>query len=95
MYTGVKFWAEAVEKVGKVDDYEAINAYVANNKFKTVEGRMIQFDEDHKIPVTSWPGNTMQVQDGKLVTLFLSAKDRKNPTPYKTNKFHIPPWIKR
>lgn len=94
VYTGVYMWAEAVKNTGKVDDYDAINAYLAANEFKTLEGRSVRFDKDHKIPLTTWPGNTFQVQGGKMVTLFLSGTDQTKPVMYKNNKFQIPSWIK-
>ena len=95
VYTGVMMWVEAVEKVGKADDYSAVNKYLANNKFKTLEGRYVWFDEDHKMPMTIWPGNWLQVQDGKMVTLSLSSQEPGNPTPYMDFKFQVPRWIKK
>jgi ABC-type branched-subunit amino acid transport system substrate-binding protein len=95
VYTGVMIWAEAVKKVGKVDDYAAINDYVANHKFRTLEGREVWFDKDHKIPNTVWPVNWVQIQDGKMRTLFLTGKELKEMVPYKDFKFQTPPWIKK
>jgi branched-chain amino acid transport system substrate-binding protein len=95
VYTGVMIWAEAVKKIGKVDDYKAINNYLAKTKFRTLEGRDVWFDEDHKISNTVWPPNWMQIQDGKMVTLALTGNDLKVTVPYKDFKFQTPPWIKK
>ncbi len=94
VYTGVMIWAEAVKKIGKVDDYAAINSYIAKNKFRTLEGRDVWFDDDHKISNTVWPVNWLQIQDGKMVTLFLTGKELKETIPYMDFKFQKPPWIK-
>jgi branched-chain amino acid transport system substrate-binding protein len=94
VYTGVMMWAEAVKAVGDEKKYTAINQYVAGNKFKTLEGRNVWFDKDHKIPISIWPANWVQIQDGKMVTLFFSSADSKNQVPYKEFKFQAPPWVK-
>ncbi|MCF8068734.1 MAG: ABC transporter substrate-binding protein [Desulfobacterales bacterium] len=94
VYTGVYMWAEAVKSVGKVDDYDAINKYLASNKFKTIEDRVVWFNEDHSIPTEIWPANHIQIQNGKLETIYLSGKDKKNPLPYADKTFEKPVWFK-
>jgi len=83
-----------VRQVGKIDDYEAINKYLDEHKFKTLEGRYVWFDDDHKIPNTVWPVNWIQIQNGKMVTLFLTGDTLDELTPYMDFKFQTPPWIK-
>jgi len=94
VYTGVMIWAEAVRQVGKIDDYKAINKYLDEHKFKTLEGRYVWFDDDHKIPNTVWPVNWIQIQNGKMVTLFLTGDTLDELRPYMDFKFQTPPWIK-
>ena len=95
VYTAVYIWAEAVKSVGNVDDYDSINKYLAENKFKTLEGREVWFNEDHSIPTTIWPANHIQIQNGKLETIYLSGTDSSKPVvPYLDKKFMEPVWIK-
>jgi branched-chain amino acid transport system substrate-binding protein len=89
VYVGVKIWAEAVEKVGDVKNYRAINQKIATTSFKTITGRMISFDQDHKIPISTWPLTHLQVQDGRLVTIYTRPGEK-----YLDYEFQIPPWIK-
>jgi len=89
VYTGVKMWAAAVKAVGSVDDYDAVNQYLASHKYKTLEDREIYFNKDHYIPISVWPTNHIQIQDGKLETIYLNSGN-----PYMDHKFETPPWIK-
>jgi branched-chain amino acid transport system substrate-binding protein len=88
-YLGIVMWAEAVRSVGDVTNYDAINDYIANMTYKGVEGGTWKFDKDHKIPIApDTPLLTLQVQDGKRVTVYAGDK------PYLDYKFQVPPWIK-
>jgi len=89
VYTGVMMWAAAVKAVGDPGKHTAINQYLATHKYKTLEGHEIYFNKDHYISLEVWPPNHMQVQNGKLVTLYLPAGN-----PHPPNKFIKPPWVK-
>jgi branched-chain amino acid transport system substrate-binding protein len=89
VYVGVKMWAKAVAAGGDVKDYKAINKYIAETPYQSIAGIEINFDQDNKIPITSWPLSHMQVQDGKLVTIYTGAGN-----PYLDYKFIVPAWIK-
>lgn len=88
VYTGVVIWAEAVKAVGDVKNYRAINAYIAENEFTGLTGKKLRFDNDHKINSKSWPLSHLQIQDGKLITIF-HGQDQ-----YKDYKFQTPSWMK-
>ena len=89
VYVGVKMWAAAVEKVGDVKKYQEINQHIATTPYKTIAGNTIRFDEDHKIPISTWPLTHLQVQDGRLVTIYTRPGEK-----YLDYEFQIPPWIK-
>jgi len=89
-YVGVKWWAKAVQSVGDAKKYAAINKYIATTPYTDVAGRVLKFDQDHKTPIDSWPCAHMQVQDGKLITIYTGPQ--KNYMDY---KFQLPPWIKQ
>lgn len=88
VYTGVMMWAEAVKAVGDVKNYKAINKYLAENEFDSLIGQKIHFNEDHLIDTQTWPLSHLQIQDGKLVTIYHGRK------PYLDYKFQTPPWMK-
>ena len=88
VYTGVVIWAEAVKAVGDVKNYKAINAYIAEHKFKSIGGAMMEFDQDHKINIKSWPVSYVQIQDGKQVTIYWGLDK------YLDYKFQTPSWMK-
>ncbi len=89
-YISLKMWAQAVREVGDVKSYDAINASLAKMNYKGVEGGVWTFDEDHKIPVSkNTPHLTMQIQNGKLVTIYTGIN-----TKYQQNSFQTPAWIK-
>ncbi len=89
VYVGVKMWAAAVEKVGDVKNYQAINQHIAKTPYQTITGRKISFDKDHKIPISIWPLTHLQVQDGRLVTIYTRPGEK-----YLDYTFQKPPWIK-
>ncbi|MCF8070091.1 MAG: ABC transporter substrate-binding protein [Desulfobacterales bacterium] len=88
VYNGVMIWAESVKAVGDVKNYKAINAYIAENEFKNIGGKMVKFDEDHKITTASWPLSHIQIQDGELITIYFGSEK------YLDYKFQTPSWMK-
>ena len=89
VYSGVMMWAQAVKAVGDVKDYNAINAYLAENKFTSLTGRKVWFDKDHKISTLScWPLSHLQIQDGRLITVY-HGQDK-----YLDYEFMTPEWMK-
>ena len=89
VYTGVMMWAEAVRSVGEVRDYQAINDYLLNTPYESIAGRTLKFDEDHKISTKSWPLSHLQIQEGRLVTIYHGSDN-----PYKDYEFLTPPWMR-
>jgi len=89
-YVSLKMWVEAVKQVGDEKKYDAINDQLGKMSYKCVAEGVWQFDKDHKIPVTeNTPHLTMQVQNGKLVTIYKGTGIK-----YGNNAFLTPPWIK-
>ena len=88
VYSGVIMWAEAVKAVGDEKNYEAINAHIAKTEFTSMAGKTLKFDEDNKISIKSWPLSHLQIQDGKLVTIY-HGSDK-----YLDYKFQTPSWMK-
>ena len=88
VYTGVMIWAEAVKAVGNVKDYKAINKYLSENKFDSLLGRKVHFNKDQLISTQNWPLSHLQIQDGKLVTIYHGRN------PYSDYKFQTTPWMK-
>jgi len=88
VYCGVMIWAEAVEAVGDVTDYDAINAYIGSHAFEPIPGLGIyEFDDEQKLPISdSSPVPHFQVQDGKLTTIWYGG-------PYRDYEFQTPSWI--
>jgi branched-chain amino acid transport system substrate-binding protein len=89
IYDGVMSWAAAVEKVGKVNDYKAIAAYMKENPYKGIGGvydfnnpRQAARAGDDLLPV-----NLFQSQNGKLVLRNLGS--------YRMSQYQLPPWIKK
>jgi len=89
VYCGVMIWAEAVEAVGNVTDYDAINEYIATHSFEPIPGLGIyDFDEENKLPISEdSPIPHFQVQNGELTTIWYGG-------PYLDYDFQVPPWIK-
>ncbi len=66
-------WAEAVEAVGDVYDYDAINEYIATHTFEPIKGVPLSFaggDSDHilELPYSAWA--QVQVQGSEFRTLY-------------------------
>jgi len=89
-YVGVKWWAEAVEKVGDVKAYKKICDYIASNPYMDIAGRKLWFDEDHKSPIQSWPMAHLQIQNGEMITIYTGPGKG-----YLDYKYKLPPWIKK
>jgi branched-chain amino acid transport system substrate-binding protein len=91
MYTAVKAWAHAVEKVGDAYDFKAVNAYIQKNGYVAEQG-LIKWDSENVL--RAQPGAPIvhyQVQGGELQPIF------KDPplTTYPGSKFIVPRWIKK
>ena len=87
------FFLEAHVKLRPVD-FASDGLYMAGAahypKFvdESIAGIKIRFDQDHKIPISTWPLNHLQVQDGKMVSIYTGPGK-----PYLDYKFQTPPWI--
>ena len=75
IYDEVMFWAAAVEKVGSVDDYEAINEALRTMTYDGVTG-LLKFNDQQFITSTDEvaPVQILQVQDSKVVTIMIGSK---------------------
>ncbi len=88
-YVSLKMWAEAVRQVGDEKKYSEINNRLAQMTYNCVAGGVWRFDKNHKIPMsTETPMLIMQVQDGKLVTIYRGVG-----ISYKNNHFRKPGWL--
>jgi len=87
VYTGVRIWAAAVKAVGDEKNHNAVNAYVAENEFIGLTGHKLRFDQDHKISNHTWPISHLQIQDGKMITIY------HGPNKYLDYQFQKPTWI--
>jgi branched-chain amino acid transport system substrate-binding protein len=90
VYTTAMIWADAVKKVGDVENYKAIAEHVAKTPYKSLDGYTLWFDDDHKIPLESWPVNHTQIQDGQFVVAYTGPGKK-----YLNYEFQVPPWIKK
>ena len=74
IYDQVMFWATAVEKVGSVDDYEAIHEELRTMTYDGITGKLTINDRHH---ITSTdeaaPAQILQVQNSELVTLMIGS----------------------
>ena len=74
IYDQVMFWATAVQKVGSVDDYEAIHEEMRTMTYDGITGKLTINDRHH---VTSTdeaaPAQILQVQNSELVTLMIGS----------------------
>jgi ABC-type branched-subunit amino acid transport system substrate-binding protein len=75
IYDQVMFWAAAVEKVGSVDDYAAINEALRTMSFDGVTG-VLKFNDEQYINSTDEvaPVQILQVQDSKVVPIMIGSK---------------------
>lgn len=86
VYDGVMIWAEAVKKVGKVDDYKAVQKAIKENTYEGVIGKFT-FDQDNKVPTSNdtLPMHFFQVKNGKPVLLYCGTD--------KKGEFLTPTWL--
>jgi len=86
IYDEVMFWAAAVNKVGSVDDYAAINDALRTMTFEGVTG-IIKLNDQQFLYSSdeTAPSQLLQVQDGKLVQIMIGSK--------KYADFVMPPWL--
>ena len=83
------FWEEAINKVGKVDDYRAIANYISKTPYNGLCGKYVYPKETNTIVVNDdhIPAPFFQVQNEKDVQLF--------PEKWSQGKFIVPDWIKK
>ena len=75
IYDEVMFWAEAVEKVGSVDDYEAIHEALRTMTHDGITGKL-KFNEQQYISSTdeTAPVQILQIQNSEIVILMIGSK---------------------
>ena len=75
IYDEVMFWAAAVEKVGSVDDYEAIHEALRTMTYDGITGKLM-INDRHYISSTdeTAPAQILQVQNSEIVTLMIGSK---------------------
>jgi ABC-type branched-subunit amino acid transport system substrate-binding protein len=83
------FWVDAVNKVGKVDDYKAIADYLSKTPYKGLCGTYVYPEKTNTIISGDEyiPAPFFQVQNGKDVQLY--------PKNWKQGDFIVPSWIKQ
>jgi branched-chain amino acid transport system substrate-binding protein len=83
------FWVDAVNKVGKVDDYKAIADYLSKTPYKGLCGTYVYPEKTNTIISGDEyiPAPFFQVQNGKDVQLY--------PENWKQGDFIVPSWIKQ
>ena len=87
LYDSVKVWAQAVKKVGKIDQ-RAIAKAILDEDYHGVTG-VYAFNPKDQYTKTGYdnvPMHFYQIQDGKHVLLFLDD--------HPVGKFKTPPWIR-
>ncbi|WP_181703299.1 ABC transporter substrate-binding protein [Chthonobacter albigriseus] len=86
IYDELMLWAAAVEKVGSVDDYAAINEAIRGLAYEGVTG-VYRFNEEQYVPVAddTLPSHLIQAQDGRHVQLKVGSQ--------KVGDFKVPAWI--
>lgn len=92
VYEEVMLWAEAVKKIGSEKKHKAINEYIAKSQYTTMAGWTFTFGEDNTVQLTDkYPAILYQFQNGEKVPLYMDNTDNK----YGSNKFIMPPWVKK
>jgi ABC-type branched-subunit amino acid transport system substrate-binding protein len=97
VYNGVHAWAQAVEAVGNVTDYDAINKYLASHTFEAIPGIPFSFAGGESDHIVEDPYSVMpqaQIQDGAFQTLYWKGK---RYTDYQgtSAEFIVPRWINK
>lgn len=88
VYSGVMWWAEAVEAVGDPNDFEAINEYLNETPYETLVGTTWRFNEDNHTLIEDTEQSHLQLQDGRMVTTHTPAGE-----PYLDYEWRLPAWI--
>ncbi len=73
VYSGVMWWAEAVEAVGDPNDFAAINEYLSEEPYETLVGTTWRFNEDNHTLIEDTEQSHLQLQDGQMVTTHTPA----------------------
>jgi len=74
IYDQVMFWATAVEKVGSVDDYDAIHEEMRTMTYDGITGKLTINDRHHVSSTDeAAPAQILQVQNSELVTLMIGS----------------------
>ncbi|WP_417722877.1 ABC transporter substrate-binding protein [Salipiger sp.] len=86
IYDELMLWAEAVRRVGSVDDYEAINDAIRTMDYEGVTGTY-RFNDDQYVSVSddSLPSHLLQAQGDTHVQLFIGSE--------KNADFVAPAWL--
>jgi ABC-type branched-subunit amino acid transport system substrate-binding protein len=86
IYDELMLWAAAVEKVGSVDDFAAVNAAIKSLNFKGVTGTYA-FNDEQYVPVAddTLPSHLIQAQGGRQVQLMIGGR--------KVGDLATPPWM--
>ena len=79
-------WKEAVEAVGKVDDYRAIANYLETHSYEGLSGKFVFPKETHTADGGTLDSFLYQIQDGEDVVIF--------PKKFAGGSFKSPHWIK-
>jgi ABC-type branched-subunit amino acid transport system substrate-binding protein len=86
IYDELMLWAAAVEKVGSVDDFAAVNAAIRELNYKGVTGSYA-FNAEQYVPVAddTLPSHLIQAQGDKQVQLMIGSR--------KAGDLATPPWM--
>ena len=87
-YDEVMLWADAVKRVGDVEDYQAVCKAIEDYPYEGLCG-VYDFNEDHMIPGggTAYPQQYLQIQNGKIVAIYAHL------TPISGTVFVLPSWL--
>ena len=88
VYSGVMWWAEAVESAGDPTDYAAVNEYLQTTPYETLVGTIWRFNEDNHTLIEDTEQAHLQLQDGGMVTTHTPAGE-----PYLDFEWQVPAWI--
>jgi ABC-type branched-subunit amino acid transport system substrate-binding protein len=86
IYDELMLWAEAVRRVGSVDDYEAINETIRTMDYEGVTGTY-RFNDDQYVSLgdDTLPSHLLQAQGDSHVQLFIGSE--------KNAEFVPPAWL--
>jgi branched-chain amino acid transport system substrate-binding protein len=88
LYDSVMVWANAVKKVGKIDQRAIVQA-ILGTEYQGITGKYTFNPNDHyaKTGYGNVPMHFYQIQDGKQVLLYLGD--------HQVGQFKNPPWVKQ